>query len=344
MKTISILLLALIFQTTNAQPGGGGGIIITDFKIDGKIIANNNPEIIINQYQLSKNLKTIKQKLPNETNSRWWSGEINISPGTFLLMQPYQRTKKITPKYLTNQRLELIYKKDTMCIDFVNVLPHSSNGASDLINEINFVKGHFIFYRNPKKDFPLIWKSLTEGMQYAITENRMKIITRENIRFLDDLGLVKIVDMPLKNATDFENNIDYPILDKVSSILRPSVYDIASNGVFRITTDQEPLSINGIPQYNFRYYWTNDNRDGLEKVGYREELQKRQYFQQILLSKNINVSINKKPYNGILKIVFLSEVLSQPVNPQNPFLTNTLIETRFKLYYKNGMQTKQEVY
>jgi len=342
MKIIFSAFILFFFGVTYAQPGGGGGILITDFRVDGKSIASNDAELIINQYQLSKNLKNIKQKLSDETHSSWWSGVIDVKTNTFLLIPPFQRTKKTTRNYLTNQRLELIYKKDTMCIDFVDVLPFSPGGSSDKIDELNFVKGHFVFYRNPKKDFPLIWKSLTEGIQYAVTENRMKIITRENIRFLDDLGLVKIVNMPLKIATDLENNIDYPILERNRISASSSFYSIDKKGTFTITTDQEPLLINGAPQYNFRYYWINDEGNGREKAGYPAEKILLQDFKQRLLNKT-SLSINKKPYSGVLKIVFLSEILSQPIDPLNPFITTTII-TRFKLYYKNGVQTKQEVY
>ncbi len=335
------MLLSLMVHTTHAQPGGGGGIIITIFKVDGKVVANNNPDLIIKQYQLSKNLKTMEQELPNETTSRWWSGEINVSPGSFLLMQPYQRTKKIMPKYLTNQRLELIYEKDTMCIDFANVLPRSSNGASDLIDEINFVKGHFIYYCTPQESRVEQWKILTDNQKNQALI-KMSNLNRENLRQLNSWGLVDIVNMPLKPALDTINFNDYPILDRNNYPVPLSYFSEQNEGIF-IVTDQEPLLINNLPQYNFRYYWINDDGDGRAKVGLPVQRIICKHFKSRLLEWKQKLFVNKKPYTGIFKIVFLSEILSQPLNPQNPFLTNT-ISTRFKLYYKNGVQTKQEVY
>ena len=66
-------------------------------------------------------------------------------------------------------------------------------------------------------------------------------------------------------------------------------------------------------------------------------------IQVALLEQKQKLLINKKPYTGILKIAFFSEILAAPVDARSPLITH-IIATVHKLEYKNGVQTKQGFY
>lgn len=164
-----------------AQPlgTGGGGLnisYITYFM--GDTLSFSDENFKINHYVMNKKFTNTefqfedlqRHKLEYNTGERPW----------FYLPRDYYDNKL---KPCPNQRLEIIYKMDTMIVDFVGVMNVNSSDYTEQLDCIRFFPGYYKMYLTESERFDSCWnlrnefpdqiEKLRADMRIGITPNTM---------------------------------------------------------------------------------------------------------------------------------------------------------------------------
>lgn len=176
--TCALFLLSFTWQV-NAQPGGGGGLNISylTYFCTGDTLELADENLKINHYVLNNRLtKTEYQFQESQINKHtYFTGERK-----FIYLPPAYYDKKLIE--CKNQRLEIIYKIDTMTIDFIGVMQENGAGHTEQMNCIQFFPGKYKMHLMESERFDSCWQfreqypdqidKLMEDMRAGILINR----------------------------------------------------------------------------------------------------------------------------------------------------------------------------
>jgi len=128
----------------HAQPGGGGGLVIAGFynqKLQ-KINILTDPDIKMRSFVLQDSgiyetfyFQQLRQAKKNISISGYTHDGFVLPPVTYYYGGRYRN--------LSDQRILIIYKHDTMMIDFRGIIGENAGGYNDKIDSIVIQKGYF---------------------------------------------------------------------------------------------------------------------------------------------------------------------------------------------------------
>jgi len=217
MTRIITILFVFISIEIYAQPGGGGGLNIENL--------------------YSKSLKRINIFDENLKIRYFVITDTSYKSNIFEEIKKEEKTTFIchcnfeneNSKYDNNQRIELIYKEDTMIVDFLQIMPANPMGIKSSIDSLVIMKGYFRYYRNPFDCIDKIYDNpqFVEKLSYGITPYTLKYffnftfnicpeyidtIPWEKRKYNDEYSR-KIREMWYKQKIlSYENTIDYNLI------------------------------------------------------------------------------------------------------------------------------------
>jgi hypothetical protein len=357
MKIIFCLFIffCLGLQAPEAQPGGGGGIQVMKIIVpDGVWVGNHQPNfktiskkdtaLKINSYFLTlTNNKEIRSIVRNTALENYSPYDFADKVLTHVYLPPFIRRNKkdiSTP----DQRLELIYKGDTMTLDFFDIMQENGAGYTDKIDTITFFRGtYFKCYRNVKDKIDRFYSGDSTGnhirqgeldsiyrfMQMGFTYYTLGSLY-PSTRWLEKYGLIQeFYSKPAMTIFLRQGKYDtlwlrsFPIygLDLKNISIQSNKIDISS--------DEAPVLVNNELMYKFYLPYTPviplwnmlaPHMQDQEKVGL--------LFQQL---KTIPLEINDKLFSGTIKwLIPFRNVWYSGVS--------LIIHT-----FKNGILIKEEV-
>lgn len=309
MKILLSLLtfITTILQILHAQPGGGGGIQIMNVLVPDatgfKTISKKDTSLKINAYFLALNInKDINSIARNRALNNYDKYDFAGKVFTHIYLPPhYLKDGKTTPA--PNQRLELIYKGDTMTLDFFGVIPENGSGRTDQIDTISFYSGtYFKCYRNVEAKIARYYPGTSTG-------NRIRPGELDSIRRLMQMG---ITYHTLRALEKYELLQQFNNKPAMTIFLRQEKYDtvwlqsfpiynlelkninIQSNKI-NIRADEDAVLVNNQLIYKFYLGFTptlgfTEKNEGQEKV--------RLLFTQL---KTIPLEINGHQFTGTIK-------------------------------------------
>lgn len=154
MKLAIWTLCIIIPLGLTAQRGGDGGLVIGNLihARDCQPLSKTDTSLQLRQYTIPTNPKHSPQAIPDETRTKFWDVGVNfntifhyIQPALHTTLHPqfYGKKHRTAVEYLPAQRLVLIYKGDTMRIDFFGIERPNPSGTFGKIDTLWFRKGHF---------------------------------------------------------------------------------------------------------------------------------------------------------------------------------------------------------
>jgi tetratricopeptide (TPR) repeat protein len=148
MKTPFVFILSCLLITGRlwAQPGGGGGLNIGSFynsKLDSIPILTD-PSLKIRSFLLKEgdivHETFLFQTLLKEKSLKWYRSGFTLPP----YGNDYSGS--------SSQRMYIIYRKDTMIIDFIDITSSNGVGYIDGIDSLVIQKGYYTYFLHGKKD------------------------------------------------------------------------------------------------------------------------------------------------------------------------------------------------
>lgn len=183
LKIILGLFIFSCFATSFSQPGGGGGLNISYIKfVNGDTLDFSDKNFKINHYVMNKKFSKIEYEFTadNKKYSNYYTG----NKAWFYLPPDYYDNNF---EYCKNQRLEIIYKIDTMTIDFYGIMGENGAGHTEQLDVIEFFPGNYKFHLTESERFDSCWQlrnqfpdqidKLQEDMRKGITQ-----ITKPNLK------------------------------------------------------------------------------------------------------------------------------------------------------------------
>lgn len=251
LMTLFLCLLALL---VTAQPGGGGGLNISAiYNMGGELMEMNSPHFKMNHFVLGKNGKKVEyifDTLQKETSNYYTSGR------KWLYLPPdYLESEKKCP----NQRLEIIYKKDTMTIDFIGISMNHAQGASEQIDAIYFFPGKYKMHRMESDRYLEIQnsKSIPADQKKKVEEAMHNWYSAE----LRNWQLLEEEYNPKKRAflqKYFRENCEEEMGTRENYRLCEQMMSMEGT-IFQVKTIQKPLIKADTSIYRFTYYYSFTN-------------------------------------------------------------------------------------
>lgn len=151
---LSSLFLLLVGLVAHGQPGGGGGLNISYLRyVNGDTLAFNDKNLKINHYVMNKKFNKVEYQFREIQTSKqqYYTG----SREWFYLPPNYDlRKDQVCP----NQRLEIIYKVDTMIVDFYGIMQENGIGRTEQLDCIDFFPGKYKFHLTESERFDSCWQ------------------------------------------------------------------------------------------------------------------------------------------------------------------------------------------
>lgn len=307
---VFILSTLVLCQSILGQPGGGGGIQIE--KIIDKnlqLISKSDPELKITRFLLGTDsthkvlqLYSAEAKYHYRTNGK--PNHIFLPPYIYL---PTFKSKNAKRTSVPNQRIMLIYKKDTMIIDFIDILMENGAGYTDYIEVLKLYPGYFTCYRNIRNRLPIFFNESAFAIFNApklVDTLNMALKKGINDETLPMLYQYKLLEhnKDLKPYIFFENS-RYDTLFLAHAPVDSLPYkniQIKGNNI-QIKTTASPIITDSGLQYKFLLpsFATIKQKHFIE-ITDKEGQQK--YLLFINTSIPTELYINHKKFTGILKL------------------------------------------
>lgn len=259
MKPNALFLIALLFTfcilISHAQPGGGGGLNISYITyVNGDTLDFTDKNFKINHYAMNKKFSKVEFQFLEEQKRSYYTGEKEW----FYLPPDYHNNDKI--EFSTNQRLEIIYKIDTMTIDFYGIMQENGAGHVEQLTTIQFFPGNYKFHLTESERFDSCWqykdqfhdqiKKLQEDMRTGITQ-----LTKPNLKAW------RILEEAFNPYTEIfwakyfrENCTDIVVHGPTNfTILCEYMMELTSTH-FYLKTEQKPIQLNDTTAYQFYFY------------------------------------------------------------------------------------------
>lgn len=143
MKQYLFLFFAFVIANLSAQPGGGGGLYIKNV-FDADYRKLNDGKTLIDDLEIRTFLMEGNSVLVERFESRIQGRAFRSG---FSISMPHPSFYERNSSNSSNQRLLMIYKGDTMLIDFVNIEGENGMGNVDHMDSLFFRKGCFKYDR-----------------------------------------------------------------------------------------------------------------------------------------------------------------------------------------------------
>jgi hypothetical protein len=184
MKLAWLIISFISSNLLTAQTGNGGGIQIMNITAPdnawGSIsISASDTALKINYYILSDDSAHTRIKQYHPLKSSFYLFD-NKERNALVYVAPYIKEKG-EYKFIFNQQLEIIYKKDTMLLDLIDLPGMNANGATDIIEKLNFFPGHYLkSYRDIRKKTPYLFTKEINGSLSVIPGKQNEVDSIEN--------------------------------------------------------------------------------------------------------------------------------------------------------------------
>jgi hypothetical protein len=296
-KILLLLFLVLSWIPAFTQPGGGGGLQITEIHdFDSRRIPENDTALQIKCFVLSEKKHHVKEELPLTNRHRYKPAHIYLPP----LIRTPKKDREIP-----NLRLQLIYKQDTMIIDIIGIPGENGNGDIDIMERIEFIPGYFKCFRSPHISHPDLWndEGKTERHRIDIIHLLQSGISNSTILPLSSIGLLQHIPDPDEKGKEIRRRrlecIDssYNLYDYYSLC-----YHMISinDSMIEISSKAKPVQPDSFLCYKFMYYYINRNRiNQADKITMEEGKLAYTTLEKI---KTSGLKINGKPFTGCVKI------------------------------------------
>ncbi|MEO1514716.1 MAG: tetratricopeptide repeat protein [Bacteroidota bacterium] len=153
---LALLLCCGMWTSSNAQPGGGGGLLIRSlFDAEGQPLSPQNDQLHIRLFEIedTSQLAVVYQELTDilglgvagryHPHGRTDSMSLYLPADICANMMFYPRRDPCPYRYGTNQRLLLVHQQDSMVIDFWGVMSENGAGNTEFIDSLCFLPGYF---------------------------------------------------------------------------------------------------------------------------------------------------------------------------------------------------------
>jgi tetratricopeptide (TPR) repeat protein len=201
-----ILLFFFLSIQLYAQPGGGGGLCIANI-YDSSLEKIAFEKLIVRTFVL-KNNKIYQENFSQQKSSRYSCAE----KGIYLPPTEDLDGDRFTDKN-SAQRVLIIYKKDTMLIDFFNILGENGMGNIDIMDSVLLQKGYFKYDRGFRADNKTHRATMKPGLTIA---NRKILIDEAYLEYNPKIDLSFLLDKNLP-ASYFKKRARYHIQQKDST-------------------------------------------------------------------------------------------------------------------------------
>jgi hypothetical protein len=254
MKYFTTTVILLFCSTLIAQPGGGGGLQIMN--LYGYDSLQKDTSLKIQHFILSKKKhKVIEEFLLSQEDVSYY--HFYQKELTYIYLPPYIRKGSKSIK-VPNQRLQIIYKGDTMIIDFIDVFPENPSGNTDRIDKIFFVAGYFKWFRDPSKTIASFWSNpkTTEKQRNDIQYRLNRNLDNTTIPELQSLGLLIFKpNLVVRERVMIELHQCFDTAYSWNFGFHNLCYDkISDNGEYMdINTIAMPISEDSLVSYKFIY-------------------------------------------------------------------------------------------
>lgn len=295
-----IVVPVLLFFTTHAQIPEGGGLRIIKIMVPDpmwggfKVISPNDSMIKIRSYALeldtNDNIRSItptsfaKDRINDDDTANAFNTHIYL---------PYSARINGNKKLLPDQRLELIYKADTMTIDFFDIPPPGESGDMDSMDTLTFYRSHYLkCYRDPSKKLPS-YVNPPQTKDDPVYRFMQMGITNHTIPLLYNYLLVEDADKPVMMVFQGDKQYDTLWLPAVPVYtVLPGTVDISAKKI-NISTAKPPLLIDsGKISYKFYQAFSPSLSPGSEEIKMRTMMKE---------LRTIPLYINGKRFTGVIK-------------------------------------------
>jgi|GEM_PF-2925593 len=295
LRKTTILLLLFIAISASAQPGGGGGLeILNVLDHDGNIISKKDTSLKIQHYILSN--KTYK--VINEYSMTGRERE-NEKHSAFIYLPDYiiRKNKRIIT---ANQRLTLIYKNDTMTIDFIDIRQENGAGLTDIMEQVWFQSGYFKCYLRPQKSHITRWEeiNLTSKQKNEMLHLLEQGIVPSTLFRLKTVGLIEHIPDPNlenKRLRRERENCQGSTVGKYVNLCYDRINIDNKDSTINISTKLLPTIIDSTDYLRFLYYFQFDGWFGVNNP----ETQLANYTLVKLISYRIKM--NGRFFSGKIK-------------------------------------------
>lgn len=330
MKGFYLILFLIVTKIVSAQPGpDDAGLLINRviYGSTGKELMKDT-NFTYKQYLLNRNGEKILQEI---TGFNFKKYSIHPRVSSFIYLPPFYSNDESDSKKkdYPNQRLDLIYRSDTMRIDFMDLKTISNNIYTPEIDSIVFCPGYFKLYMNPEKKKPELFKG--ELLEVQKLKREFYQAYSRGINFLRD-GL--LVQHEMLEAERDNNRLQEmykrDLRESCSEInVQGNYFQLCADNILvkeqsaDILTNQRPQMVDGKTVYYFSYYSSSVHpsydhiiRAPITISSYKTKVkEKRKYYgyfakpeDQIALEKyeslqKNKVSINGKVFSGQLKFL-----------------------------------------
>ncbi|NII28546.1 hypothetical protein HB364_25915 [Pseudoflavitalea sp. X16] len=214
-----LFLLLLFTGQLYGQPGGGGGLIINNLyndKLD-KIDLLTDTSLKIRTFILAGEKIYQETFLYPKLLKGYSKARINGRASGFSLPSTADIDENSYSDAGSNQRMYIIYKKDTMMIDMIGIMGQNGMGFRDGIDSLVIQRGYFKYYRS-KQDSNTYTNEGGHDRNSALLRNGLTLYTVKQLPangYLEyqpgiDLSFLSDKDLPasyyLKRATYYLQN------------------------------------------------------------------------------------------------------------------------------------------
>jgi hypothetical protein len=178
---LSVFFLVLITAAC-AQPGGGGGLNISYIRyVNGDTLELTDENLKINHYVMNKKFNKVEFMFPEvQTHKRsYYTGS---REWFYLPPDYYEKDYQFCP----NQRLEIIYKIDTMTVDFYGIMQENGVGHTEQLDCIDFFPGNYKFHLTESERFDSCWQLRD---QFPDQINQLRADMQKGITSLSKMNL-----------------------------------------------------------------------------------------------------------------------------------------------------------
>lgn len=325
MRIIFFLFLTAVAYSGSAQPGGGGGLQILHVAYwDG------NNTISLANAALKLKFYTLSSQKNNRKAAAYKQASISDYPVTRLSKESiylppyidYTTNKRSERVFMPDQRLELIYKKDTMVIDFMDIMLRSGSGITDVMDTLTMYPGRrMISYRSPGKRLPELFSkspiltdynerqamdTIRKALLRGITNTTLPVLCRYDL--VKDEGYLQKVVFVRQDGYDTVLLPHAPVNNLYVDALSFSDDEPGIAPEINIDTGKDPILSGNEPLYKFLFNYNlcpdrmvlrlgekqkKEEPDSIIKAGY--------FFKQI---EKASLTVNGQKYTGTLKIVY----------------------------------------
>jgi hypothetical protein len=292
----TVFFILSFVNKTYSQPGGGGLQIFFIHDRNGVLIDKKDTALKVRRFILSGKKQqyiTEREFIPTAMDLDPY-GIANMDK-THIFLPPYAR-KKNGKTRIPNQGLELIYKEDTMRIDFIGVIGENGSGYSDRVERIGMMTGYFQYHRKllPSPDTSLgfrvyIQAQLHHGLDY------------NNLHILKTLGYIHHIPDPYEREK-IEKLARLSCRDTTCSYLGywTLCYHMIQSAAGRTNIISKAQAVtDSTTTYSFIYYYTNGS-----DMLYSRKITNENRLADSALNRLITgpLSINGQPFTGYIRL------------------------------------------